>query len=164
MYVPTSIPICLSASLPTKAQYKFVSWFKIHLMQEIFLHNLSRDTHGKHLYICKCVVHIDEDEDLKFKNSFMVIFNAVDLLCFFSRYLFSYKRQFRFDVEWVKRLISRYNMNMNMYICICMYSFDCYMVGCPWWRCKCSAMESFRVFVCHRRSWQKDQTVGSYKW
>lgn len=25
VYVPTSIPICLSASLPTKAQYKFVS-------------------------------------------------------------------------------------------------------------------------------------------
>lgn len=74
VYVPTSIPICLSASLPTKAQYKFVSWFKIHIMQENFLHNLSRDIPGKHVHTCKCVVHIDED--LKFKNSF----NADDLL------------------------------------------------------------------------------------
>lgn len=82
----------------------------------------------------------------------------MQVICFeFWKYLFSYKRQFRFDFEWLKRLKSRYNM--NMYICVCMYSFDCYTVGCPWWWCKCSAMESFRVFVCHRRSWQKDRST-----
>lgn len=86
VYVPTSIPICLSASLPTKAQYKFVSWFKIHIMQENFLHNLSRDIPEKHLRICKCVVHIDED--LKFKNSFIVIFNAGDLLWILKIFIF----------------------------------------------------------------------------
>lgn len=46
---------------------------------------------------------------------------------------------------------------------IYLYSSDCDTVGCTWWWCECSAMESFRGFVCHRGSWQKDQTVGSYK-
>lgn len=46
-------------------------------MYEIFLYNLYRDIFGKYLRICKCVVYIDED--FKFKNLFIVIFNVGDL-------------------------------------------------------------------------------------